>query len=689
MPGSGDERGRSGAPQRPGRETIPVGSPREQAALRLPASAGFDDFDQRFADTLLRLEPEKSPELAMAAALASHATRNGQVCVSLADYAGREWSLLGSGMRAEPVEAEARGRDERARACAPDLARWLEVLRGAQMVGEPGEFKPLVLDDEGRLYLHRYWICENRLTTWLRERTEIDSPAAEAIAESLSAIEARGMKLAAGQRRAVATALLRPLSIIAGGAGTGKTTIIACILRLLAEHAESEMRVRVAAPTGKAANRLAEQLKNARTEIDPDDRISAILDAEPTTLHRLLGSSPDGVRFRHDARNPLPLDVLVVDESSMVDLALMWKLVRAMPPESRLVLVGDPEQLPPVEVGTVFGELSGAGMRFTEEGAAMLAAASATDVAPGGSAPLADCVVTLDETFRFTDESGIGELAAALRTSDAERALAVLAEDRSDLAVVSTVALEARGTEGEVGAQGAEEKAEAQDIEGKAEADDAGPSGGSDSREALLAAVADGYAPMLDAVRAGGTPQQVLDAMNRFRVLAVHREGEDGVEGLNAAIEDHLARRHGLRRRGTWYAGRMVMVTRNLHTLRLFNGDVGIALPDEEGRIQVWFDTGGEPRGVAPGRLSNVETVFAMTVHKSQGSEYEHALVVLPRHGSRLLSRELLYTAATRARDRLTIAGPQARIREGLDRQLPRSSALAERLLSEPPGLIP
>ncbi|MFP6665373.1 MAG: exodeoxyribonuclease V subunit alpha [Deltaproteobacteria bacterium] len=596
----------------------------------------FGEFDLRFATTLLRFEPEPSAEIFQAAALASASTGSGRVCVQLADYAGRPWP---QGDEASP------GAGPEAGLRAPALDAWLAALRGATIVGAPGDFRPLILDGQGRLYLHRYWLYEHDLAEHLFARasgpgTGVD-PAA--VAASLDAIAARGMKLADGQRLAVATALLRRLTIVAGGAGTGKTTIVACILRLLAEHAEdASFRVRVAAPTGKAANRLGEQLKAARERIDPEGRIAEIVDEEPATLHRLLGGAPDGVRFRHNAANPLPLHALVIDESSMVDVALMAKVVRALPAHARLILVGDPEQLPPVEVGSVFGELVGGGGRWSAAGAAGLHEATGIAVATGGDAPLEDAVVVLDESFRFAADSGIGELAAALRAGDFSRTDTLLDEGRADLRCVR--------------------------------------SGGAE-KDALLEEIAAGYAPLLQALSSRASAREILSAMARFRVLAIRREGAAGIVGLNARIERHLRDHHGLRVAGPWYPGRMVMVTRNNHTLRLFNGDVGIALRGADGRLQVFFDTGTEPRGVAPGRLSHVETVFAMTVHKSQGSEFESVCLVLPEFPSRLLTRELLYTAATRARERLLVAGPRARWAEGLANHLPRTSALADVLL--------
>ena len=608
-------------------------------AFVLPA--GCSEFDRRFATTLQGFEVDPHPDVFAAAALASAATGQGRICVALAEFAAGRWSI---GPDAEGPPAEVWQ--------APALPEWTKCLRESAVVGAPGSFRPLILDEQGRLYLQRYWRYEHQLAVRLHELS-LSSPGGVApvdLAASLAAIVERGMQLADGQRLAVATALLRQLTVIAGGAGTGKTTIVACILRLLAEHcAAPGFRVCLAAPTGKAANRLAEQLHRARDAIDPDGQINSILDQEPSTLHRLLGGAPDGVHFRHHRANPLPLDVLVVDETSMVDAALLAKVVEAMPPQSRLVLVGDPEQLPPVEVGSVFGELVGGGANFSEKGAAGLSAATGVDVSPGGGAPLRDSVISLDESFRFSTDSGIAALAGALRADDLPETLAVLGGDAADI--------ESVGQDGLVDAE-------------------------------VLGRIHDGYQPFLDALADGATPLEVLRAAAEFRVLCVRREGAHGVLALNQLIETDLRTRGDLRVSGPWYMGRLVMITRNNRTLRLFNGDIGVALPDAEGKLKVCFEVGGALRQVAPGRLSHVETVFAMTVHKSQGSEYRETCLVLPETPSRLLTRELLYTAVTRAREHLMIAGPRERWAEGLAQRLPRSSALAEvlRELGAQPG---
>jgi exodeoxyribonuclease V alpha subunit len=597
-------------------------------ALILPA--GCSEFDRRFASTLQGFEVDPHPDVFVAAALVSAATGQGRIYLALEEFAERGWPS------SSESEETSSGTWQ-----APSVENWTAILRRSAVVGEPGSFRPLVLDGAGRLYLQRYWRYEHQLAVRLHAMslapTAVDP---SAIAASLESIVARGMQLAAGQRRAVATALLRQLTVIAGGAGTGKTTIVACILRLLAEHcAAPGFRVCLAAPTGKAANRLAEQLHRARGTIDPDGLIESILDQEPSTLHRLLGGAPDGVQFRHHRQNPLPLDVLVVDESSMVDAALMAKVVEAMPVQSRLILVGDPEQLPPVEVGSVFGELAGMGEDFSADGAARLRAATGLKISTEGQAPVRDCVIQLDESFRFSTDSGIAALAGALRIGDLRETLGVLDRGAADIELV-----------------------------GQADGIDAD----------VLQRIHQGYRPFLETVGRGAAPLEVLQAAAEFRVLGVRRDGAHGVVELNQRIENDLRARGVLAGPLPWYPGRLVMITRNNRTLRLFNGDIGVALPDAEGNLKVCFEVGGELRQVAPGRLSHVETVFAMTVHKSQGSEYRETCLVLPETPSRLLTRELLYTAVTRAREHLIVAGPRERWAEGLAQRLPRSSALAE-----------
>ncbi|MBM4267535.1 MAG: exodeoxyribonuclease V subunit alpha, partial [Deltaproteobacteria bacterium] len=560
--------------------------PAAEAAL-----ASLRDLDRQFADFVLSLGGSQDPAVWLGAALASHATQAGHTCLDLREVAGRAWALD------EEDEGLAAGR-------APALEPWLEALRRSDAVGEPGAFRPLILTAAGRLYLHRYFEYERRLAESLRSRTAGPAVALDrkVLARTWKAIE-NEVPLAPAQRRAAEAALELPLAVISGGAGTGKTTVVACVLRLLAAQPKKgpPLRVRLAAPTGKAANRLKEQIRDYRGRIDPEGAIEAVLREEPATLHRLLGGAPGLSRFRHHAANPLAVDVLIVDETSMVDLALMARVVDALPAHARLVLIGDEDQLPPVEVGSVFGEIC-AGL-------------------PGAT-------IRLDRSWRFREESGIGALAESVRSGQPARRPAEpidssepVAASPEDLAWIE-------------------------------------PGPRDEPSDAMLARVDEGLAAYLEAVRAGGSPEEILKAFQRFRVLCVRRDGAAGVVTLNEAIETRLRRRGRLESGSGWYAGRPVMVTRNDYGLRLWNGEVGVTLRGEDGALEVHFEgNGGETRRFAPGRLTHVETAFALTVHKSQGSEFEDVLLVLPSTPSRLMTRELLYTAVTRARARLAIVG--------------------------------
>lgn len=578
-----------------------------------------------------------SEELWLGAALTSQHTLDGGVCLDLPSIAGRPWT----------------GDDGSGGEVAPSLHRWVATLRSSSAVGRPGDLRPLILTDEGRLYLHRYWEYETALAEDLRRRASTRPRVdLDALARAWQHLALRD-ELAEGQRVAAVTAVLRGLTVISGGAGTGKTTIVACILKLLAAGSDPDrpLRARLVAPTGKAAGRLKEQLRAYRERLDPEGEIDRLLADEPATLHRLLGGAPGAPRYRHHADNPLPLDVLVVDETSMVDLPMMTKVVAALPSAARLVLIGDKDQLPPVGVGSVFGELCTAPPSPTPELSAEIEAV--TGIAPLSSPTdddqtreLASSITFLRHSFRFDAASGIGALADAVRRGDG-RALARLVEaPPEDLAWLPRSADSARGVSAE-----------------------------------SVSGVAEGFAPFLDAVRTGAPPAEVLARLGRFRILCVLREGPSGVAGWNEAIESHLRAKRWIKGGQTWYEGRPVLVTRNDYAQRLWNGDVGVALRRGDGALRVWFEgAAGDLRDFPPGRLSHVETAYALTVHKSQGSEFEHVVLALPESETRLLSRELLYTGVTRARARLEVLGDPSRFAEGMFRRLPRASGLASAL---------
>ncbi len=598
------------------------------AALeRLADAGGVTPLDLHFARLMARMAGSDAPELVLGACLASRRTSEGHVCVDLGAIAGR------------PIVDDAPDAP-----VAPDLARWTAALRASPVVATAGERRPMVLDAAGRLYLHRYWDYERRLAAALRARAAAlvgDVDEARLGRDVAALFPAPGLDW---QRVAAVTAVLRRLCVVSGGPGTGKTyTVLRMLALVLAQR--PTLRVALAAPTGKAAARLQEAVRLAAHDVPLDAAARAAVLREAATVHRLLGARPDGVSFRHDAKNLLPYDVVVVDEASMVDLALMTKLVEALPAPSRLVLLGDKDQLASVEAGAVLGDVCGPAPGFSAAFAARVTELTGVPVPPAvaeTASPLGDAVVLLRESRRFAADSGIGQVAAAINRGDGAVALARLEAGGADVAWLAV------GSPAELDA-------------------------------ALATVVRDGYGPACALVTAGAPAPEVLAAFARFRILCAHRAGPGGVESLDRDVERHLAAAGLIAPRGMWYAGRPVMITRNDHAQGLWNGDVGIALPGDDGNLRVWFEDG---RAVSPVRLPPHETVWAMTVHKSQGSEFDDVVLVLPPHASRVTTRELLYTGLTRARRHVGVWGTPAVFLDAVTTRLERASGLRDALWS-------
>lgn len=522
------------------------------------------------------------------------------------------------------------------------------LVAGAHQAGAGHGAHPLVLDEAGRLYLRRHYDLECRLAAALRARaTALAAPAAAATLAALLErfFAPRPDGRPDRQRLAAALALLRRLTIISGGPGTGKTTTVAALLGCLLSL-QPALRIALAAPTGKAAARMLEALRG-RAERLPAELRERLPD-EAWTVHRLLGVTPQAGRFRHHADNPLPFDVVVVDEASMLDLALATRLIDAVPPGARLILLGDKDQLAAVEAGAVFADLSAAST-FSLSCAAQLAPLAGHAPESSGHGALPDSVVWLTESHRFAADSGIGRLAAGINAGEGHTTLDWLRASADPAA---------------------------QWLE------DAGRAPG----EALFARCEAGYAAYLAALRAdAGDPQAAFAAFERFRVLAAVHQGARGVQALNRRIGQWLrgALAHPADRGpgAEWYPGRPVIVLRNDYLLGLYNGDVGLCLADRAGLLQVYFPAaGGGFRALAPLRLPPHETAFALTVHKAQGSEFDAVLMVLPDAASPVLTRELLYTGVTRAARQVTLAGSAPAFATACGRRTARHSGLAARL---------
>jgi exodeoxyribonuclease V alpha subunit len=575
-------------------------------------------------------------------------------------------------------------------------AAWLQLLATqawpaspllADAHGMPAT-APLVLDGH-RLYLRRYWNYECRVAAGIAARLgENMLPASALRAELQRLFPATQGAAVDWPRVACALAARSAFSVITGGPGTGKTTTVVRLLGLLQtlqlrQHA-TPLRIRLAAPTGKAAARLNASIARQAAQLDVDPSVRAAIPWEVETLHRLLGARPDSRRYAHDSRHPLHLDVLVIDEASMVDLEMMAAVLDALPLHARLILLGDKDQLASVEAGAVLGELG----RRADQGcysaatAQWLLAASGDNVTAfvrDDAQPLDQHIAMLRSSHRFDAASGIGQLASAVNAGDAAAVSALLAAPREDIAWIAAGIRAAPITPWI--------------LDGQPGQGTAGPQG---FRCYLQQLAQHRPAPEADDASHRRWAHGVLEAFNRFQVLCAVRHGAAGVEQLNRDIAAALLAAGLIEADRGWYEGRPVMMTRNDYSLGLMNGDVGISLrmrgSDGHARLYVAFavtrgassdapQADGTPvRFVLPSRLGDVETVYAMTVHKSQGSEFEHAALVLPEDAPAVLTRELLYTGITRARRWLTLAGTPAAIEHALAQRTRRYSGLAQRL---------
>jgi len=590
----------------------------------------LSDVDIELARFLAEHDAEAGWPVVLGACLASRAPQQGDTCVDLVAQAGR------------PVIEE----DEPV-AVAPALDAWRDALNTSPVVGDPGDFRPLILEDD-RLYLQRYWAYEAAIAADLIQRgtQTVDGVDTATLQASLARLfPDTGEAETDWQKVAAAVAVLRRLTLIIGGPGTGKTTTVTRFLAALLEQpGTDQLRIALAAPTGKAAARMQEAVRHAKAELPLDDDLSARIPEEARTLHRLLGARMTSTAFRHHRNNPLPFDVVVVDEASMVDVALFAKLLDTIPPKARLVIVGDRDQLAPVEAGSVLGEIAtgdnGFSKAFGEQLREIVGEELPLAVSPG---PLADNLVALQRTHRFGDKGGLGPLVRAVQTGDPEAALAVLADTTYP------------------------------DVTWQALPEDRA------GWEHLVQELAANFEPLIEAAKTGD-PATAFQAYRAFGILNALRQGPMGSEALNRQIEHALRLKGTIPASGVWYPGKPVLVTQNDYRLKLFNGDVGISLPGEDG-LKFYFETpDGQYRSLSPNRLPAVETAFALTVHKSQGSEFDQVALLIPETPGALKNRELLYTGVSRAKQGLTLYGGQEAVHRAVTTPRQQASGLGKML---------
>ncbi|WP_241587308.1 exodeoxyribonuclease V subunit alpha [Rosenbergiella epipactidis] len=594
----------------------------------------FRSVDLQFARLLCEGD---RPDYFLAAACVSVSAGEGHVCLPLAALTPDALWTGAQRIAAQQLWQLCQAPED-AQGWQSQLAAW-SALSSATQIG------PLCLVDQ-QLYLQRAWHQEQQVATFfnaLPEQQLKDENQARQILDHLFGSSAHN-----DQKVAAAVALTARHAIISGGPGTGKTTTVAKLLAAMIQLSPSKLRIQMAAPTGKAAARLTESLGKALLALEVDETVRQRFPREATTLHRLLGAQATTRQLRYHAHNPLHLDILIVDEASMVDLTMMANLIAALPEQARVIFLGDRDQLASVEAGAVLGDICRcAEYGFSVARAAQLSRLTGCNVegAESPQAPqLRDNICLLKHSYRFDAKSGIGQLARAVNRGETLQTQALL---NADLA----------------------------DIHWRGLADEA-------DWRTLLHEVCEGYQPFLASIARGDTPRQIVAQFSHYQLLCALREGAFGVKGLNQSIETAL-RQRGLLSVSTQqdYIGRPIMITRNDSGLGLFNGDVGITLLDSDQQLKVYFQLpDGELRAVQPSRLPAHETAWVMTVHKSQGSEFTHTALVLPRQFSPVLSRELIYTAITRAKSQLTLYGESAIVNRAILNQTSRRSGLTAAL---------
>lgn len=644
-------------------------------------------LDIALVKLLAKLDPDAQPLLLLAIALTSHQLGHGHICLDLQSVlrdADLALLLPPEGQLVEPQQVL-----PSQLLAKVSLPSWLAAVQSSVLLYRNQQAAPLVLH-EGRLYLYRYWQYEVSVAKQLVRRIDTVMPLADDFSERLTDLFNKplivdGQRQTDWQKVACAMAAQGQLTLITGGPGTGKTTTVVRLLALLqqaAVQAGQALRIQLAAPTGKAAARLTESIGKQVASLPVETLVKNSIPTEVTTLHRLLGSLPNTRHFRHNSNNPLVVDVLVIDEASMIDLEMMHNVLQAMPKHARLILLGDKDQLASVEAGSVLGDLCTDAERAyytpqTQQKLEQLCNESVYAepwcVGDARQHRLAQRTVMLRHSRRFGRDSGIGQLAHAVNQGDQRKAWQLLQTPPAD---ISYLQLNSNNSA---------------DFEHLLLGDN--DLNTNHAGYGYYLQVLQEQRPAVDQPFTAQCWQEwagaVLNAFDQFRLLCALRKGAYGVAGLNERIANLLHAKGLISNADGWYEGRPVLVTKNDYSLGLMNGDIGIALllPNNEAAVgepphllRVVFarnDGEGGVRFVLPSRLTAVETVFAMTVHKSQGSEFTHTALILPDRINPVLTKELLYTGITRAKNKFTLVESQVGIfNASVQRKVERISGL-------------
>ena len=616
---------------------------KNEIGSELSVQAGFSCLDRRFAAFMNRLADQKSEELLLGSALVSCFTGQGHTCVDLAGHAGGMTARMGRGSEAE--------------ISWPEIDVWLDCLTKSGVVAGPGDLAPLVLSGT-RLYLYRYWQDEHQLIEFIKDRgrrlmSGIDRQLLQdGLARIFPATDQAGE--VDWQRIAALAAVAGQVAVITGGPGTGKTFTVAGILALLLEQAEKagkKINIVLCAPTGKAAARLQSAISEGLQRLNCADGILNAMPAHAVTVHRLLGAGRQGRSFIYNEANHLTADAVVVDEASMVDLPLMASLMRALPADCRLILLGDRDQLAAVEPGSVLGDFCAPELvsAFSEDFVALARSVAAQNLDAGATnaaAGFCDSVIELKMSRRFSEASGIAAISRAVKSGDQEALLAVFDHESEGRDVVW------------------------RDLP---------------SPKTFAAQLTEKIQPWLKKLCLCNSAAEALALLGEQGILCALRQGPWGVDTVNQLIEASLAR-HGLRPAGhEHYPGRPLLIRENNYHLDLFNGDIGVVQSVEQGNngLRVFFPKADNGvRSFSLFRLPAYEPAFALTVHKSQGSEFKRVLLILPDMPSPVLCRELIYTGLTRARESVEVWGSRQVFRQALVAQSNRQSGLRDGLVA-------